>query len=391
MSKPATTDIGNGSERNLNEASAFAPTSPYEIYQQWESVPVYKGFIIDDLLELELGDWARTGGKGAFVNLDGAAGTCDTVIQEIAPGGELRPQRHLFEEAVFILSGQGATTLWNDGGRKHTLEWQKGSLFSLPLNTWFQHFNAQGREPVRMISLTDATMVINRYRNLDYIFNNPFTFGDRYQGDANEWGQPGRYLEGVKKGRVWESNFIADLWQFQPKDYKERGGGNRTTLFEFVDNTMSAHLSEFPVGKYKKAHRHGAGAHIVMLTGSGYSFLWEEGAQRKAGGMGPYEHVRAAHPVVAPALQQRRRAGPVPGAQALGLQVQGGRTQGHRRGRQEWRRADRVPGPGRRDPSNLRGRVPQERRRGRHGPVRVLSGDGVASPARIPVGRISEA
>ena len=281
MSKPATTDTGNGLERDLNEASAFAPTSPYEIYQQWESVPVYKGFIIDDLLELELGDWARTGGKGAFVNLDGAAGTCDTVIQEIAPGGELRPQRHLFEEAVFILSGQGATTLWNDGGRKHTLEWQKGSLFSLPLNTWFQHFNAQGREPVRMISLTDATMVINRYRNLDYIFNNPFTFGDRYQGDANEWGQPGRYLEGVKKGRVWESNFIADLWQFQPKDYKERGGGNRTTLFEFVDNTMSAHLSEFPVGKYKKAHRHGAGAHIVMLTGSGYSFLWEEGAPRK--------------------------------------------------------------------------------------------------------------
>ena len=173
------------------------------------------------------------------------------------------------------------TTLWNEGGRKHTLEWQKGSLFSIPLNAWFQHFNAQGREPVRMISLTDATVIINRYRNLDYIFNNPFTFGDRYAGDANEWGKPGRYLEGVKKGRVWESNFIADLWQFSPKDYKERGGGNRTTLFEFVDNTMSAHLSEFPVGKYKKAHRHGAGAHIIMLTGSGYSFLWEEGAPRK--------------------------------------------------------------------------------------------------------------
>ena len=40
MSKPATTDTGNGLERDLNEASAFAPNSPYEIYQQWESVPV---------------------------------------------------------------------------------------------------------------------------------------------------------------------------------------------------------------------------------------------------------------------------------------------------------------------------------------------------------------
>ena len=97
------------------------------------------------------------------------------------------------------------------------------------------------------------------------------------------------HLEGIKRGRVWESNFIADLWAFQPKEYKERGGDNRTTLFEFVDNTMSAHLSEFPIGKYKKAHRHGAGAHIIVLTGCGYSFLWEEGqdADKKRVEWGP--------------------------------------------------------------------------------------------------------
>lgn len=260
----------------LNEVSAFAKTSPYEIWQEWEGIPVYKGFIIDSLLELELGGWERTGGKGAFINLEGAGGTCDTVVQEIPAGKELKPQRHMFEEMVFILHGQGATTIWNVEGKKHTLEWQAGSLFSIPLNTGFQHFNAQGSDTVRMISLTDAPVIVNRYRNLDFIYNNPFVFTDRYNGDANEWGKSGRYLENIKKGRVWESNFIADLWAFQPKDYKERGGDNRTTLFEFVDNTMSAHLSEFPVGKYKKAHRHGAGAHIVVLNGSGYSFLWEE-------------------------------------------------------------------------------------------------------------------
>ena len=33
--------------------------------------------------------------------------------------------------------------------------------------SWHQHFNAQGSEPVRLISLTDAPVVINRYRNLD--------------------------------------------------------------------------------------------------------------------------------------------------------------------------------------------------------------------------------
>ena len=264
---------------NLNEASAYSAKSPYEIYQEWEGIPVEKGFIVPDLLKLDLGDWQRSGGKAAFVNQDGAGGMCDAIVEEIPAGGQLKPQRHMYEKAVFILQGQGATTIWNEGGKKHTLEWQRGSLFSTPLNTWHQHFNAQGSEPVRMVSLTDAPVIINRYRNLEYIFNNNFTFADRYEGGADAWsGAGGRYLGSeIKRGRVWESNFIADLWAFEPKDYKERGGDNRTTLFEFVDNTMSAHLSEFPVGKYKKAHRHGAGAHIVMLTGSGYSYLWPEG------------------------------------------------------------------------------------------------------------------
>jgi len=183
----------------------------------------------------------------------------------------------MYEELIFILQGQGATTLWNEGGKKHTLEWQTGSLFSPPVNAWHQHFNVHGTEPVRFVSMTDAPVIINRYRNLDYVFNNPFVFRDRYPDDADEWGKGGKYIEGVKKDRVWESNFVADLWAFQPKEYKERGADNRTTLFEFADNTMSAHLSEFPPGKYKKAHRHGPGAHIIILKGSGYSFLWEEG------------------------------------------------------------------------------------------------------------------
>ena len=80
---------------NLNEASAYSRKSPYEIYQEWEGIPVYKDFIIPDLLKLELGDWTRTGGKAAFANMDGAGGTCDTVIEEIAPGGQLKPVRHM--------------------------------------------------------------------------------------------------------------------------------------------------------------------------------------------------------------------------------------------------------------------------------------------------------
>jgi gentisate 1,2-dioxygenase len=47
--------------------------------------------------------------------------------------------------------------------------------------------------------------------------------------------------------------------------------------FTLADSTMHAHISEFGVGTYKKAHRHDAGAHIFCVTGHGYSLLWKDG------------------------------------------------------------------------------------------------------------------
>ena len=198
---------------------------------------------------------------------------------------------------------------------------------------------------------------------------------DRYSGGADEWGKGGRYVPEVKRGRVWESNFIADLWGFQPKEYKERGGDNRTTLFEFVDNTMSAHLSEFPVGKYKKAHRHGAGAHIVMLTGAGYSFLWPEG---EYGTKKRVEWGRMS--MFVPPMQwwhQHFNPGAEPARylalKPWGFQIQSRGSQGHRGRREKWRRADRIPGSKSRNPQGFSCRMRAARRRSAHADVRHLS------------------
>ena len=87
---------------------------------------------------------STNGGLGAFVNLDGAGGTNDGYVCEIPPGKQLREQKHLYEEMVYILEGHGATSIWQKDGKKHTFEWHPGSLFAIPLNAHYQHFNGQG-------------------------------------------------------------------------------------------------------------------------------------------------------------------------------------------------------------------------------------------------------
>ncbi len=39
-------------------------------------------------------------------------------------------------------------------------------------------------------------------------------------------------------------------------------------------------MAEFPIQTYKKAHRHGPAAVIVVLAGEGYSIMWKEGQEK---------------------------------------------------------------------------------------------------------------
>lgn len=250
-------------------------------YDYWvkevEGMPVAKGYYIEDLRKVPLEPWKRKGGKGTYVNLEGAEGFNDAYIAEIPPGGSLNPERHLFEEFIFVVSGRGATTIWQHKGQKQTFEWQEGSLFSPPLNAWHQEFNGSGDKPARFLAVTLAPIVLNVYRNPDFVFNNDYGFRERYSGEADFFSSKGKSYP----GRIWESNFIPDTRAFKLQEWKERGAGGTNIEFEIASNSMVAHISEFPTGTYKKAHRHGPGAHVVLLSGMGYSLLWPEGSPRK--------------------------------------------------------------------------------------------------------------
>jgi gentisate 1,2-dioxygenase len=201
----------------------------------------------------------------------------NSYLCEIQAGGELRPQKQLFEEMVLILSGRGATSIWTESTKKQTFEWQEGSLFAIPLNAWHQHFNGQGDRPARYIAVTSAPSVINLFHNIDFVFNAPYEFTDRYAGQENYFSGNGRDIG--PNGR--ETNFVADVGRYELKQIEGRGRGAKNITFALAENTMGALISEWPVGTYKKAHRHGPGAHIIILRGSGYSLFWQEGRPKE--------------------------------------------------------------------------------------------------------------
>jgi mannose-6-phosphate isomerase-like protein (cupin superfamily) len=245
-------------------------------YQQWisdEGLKVVEGVYIEDLKTVEVGDWARRGCRGAVAMLEGSEDVNDAHIIEIPPGGQVSPERHMYEELVYVVSGRGSTTVWNGRGAKSTFEWNEGSLFSVPLNAWSEHFNGSGTEPARFYSVTSAPLMMKLFHNRDFMYNCDYDFADRFSSDNSDFSGDGTAYQ----GRVWDSKFIPDVATMELQSWKERGAGGTNVMLEIADSSMCGHISEFPVGTYKKGHRHGAGAHVIIISGQGFSLLWRDG------------------------------------------------------------------------------------------------------------------
>ena len=88
----------------------FGPT-PYDLLLQKEGIPIVRGNVVNDVTTLELGKWERMGVLGCYLNLSNQQRT-DAYVCEIPPSSQTLPQRHLFEEIVYVAKGRGATTVW---------------------------------------------------------------------------------------------------------------------------------------------------------------------------------------------------------------------------------------------------------------------------------------
>ncbi len=255
-------------------ASKFASEkeTPYTRWVRAEGLEIASSFHVENLHSIPLKPWARRGGNAVFLNHDASRTSNDCYVMEIPAGRQLEAQRQLYEEMIYVIDGRGSTAVWNDAGRRVQFEWKAGSLFAIPLNCWHQHFNGSGKEPARYVGVTNAPQVINVYGDLEFVFGTRYDFRDRFDGEPDYFAN-----KGEQKGLLLDTNFVADAINLPLISAKERGAGGGHIRFSMARGSMNSHISQFPVGTYKKAHAHGPGAHVIIMSGEGYSLMWPEG------------------------------------------------------------------------------------------------------------------
>ena len=254
--------------------------SPYERWKSEQGLDTIRGWSVDNLYTVELKDWPARNSSGVFINLEGNEGFNDSYVQEISPGRSTVPMRHIYEDTIFILSGRGATTVWHEESKKQTFEWKTNSYFCMPPNAWFQHHNGSGVEPVRFVGMTAAPRVLNTFKDIDFVFNNPYRFVDRFNDDPDYFKSQAA-PEGDASHYKLVTNFVADLRAgtaraLDPKGMGSRGVSTTGVLYEMINGTMKSHTSEWPIGTYMNCHRHGPGLNIIILESKGFTLLWKD-------------------------------------------------------------------------------------------------------------------
>ena len=251
------------------------PRYGIDAYLDWvqkEGLPVTEDYGID-LFTVETALWPRYGVKAAAVHLKGRGDFANMFVFDLPPGGSTSPQRHLYEDVFYVLEGHGSTQVEFADGRKHNFEWGPKSLFAIPLNAKHRHFNGSGVERALLVSTTDLPLVLNLFHNEKFVFDNDFDFSERAGKNEHYTGE-GDLITVRPGNHMWETNFVPDLASLELKSWSDRGAGGTNIMFVLADGTMHAHISEMPVGTYKKGHRHGPGFHVMCVTGHGYSLLW---------------------------------------------------------------------------------------------------------------------
>ena len=271
-------------ERELAGGQPDAELTAYERWVKSTGVPIHRGYYIEDVRTLELGEWPERGCRAAFLMLAGQEGISEARVTEIGPGKTLPPVRLALDEIVYVAQGRGVATLWGrDSDPKISFEWQDHSVFVIPRTYACQLSSTQGNVPARLLQYNYLPVSMALMPAADFFLGNSYV-------DPAVLGTDGQLLYSEAKISTtpdgtghpfWSGNFFPDMrvWD-RLVPYKARGAGGHAVFIEFPRSPITAHMSVFPGRSYKKAHRHGPGVVIIIPAGEGYSIMWEEGREQ---------------------------------------------------------------------------------------------------------------
>jgi len=248
----------------------------YEEFMQGEGIPIHVGVTgVEDATALPRRPWARTGGLGTFIELKSTyQSERGMFVCEIPGGKALEVQHHLYEQFILILQGRGATEISQENGPKQMFEWGSGSVFAPPKNTYYRLFNG-GQEPVIFLAINTAPKVMNGLNEIEFVFNCKHIFTDYFGGQDDYFKQTqNRVTGGRYNSTVWYTNFLSDVNREYVDNHEQKVAGGQLTGYRMAGGFPNGHISEWPVGRYHKAHYHGPGAVLVGLKGKGYVNLW---------------------------------------------------------------------------------------------------------------------
>jgi mannose-6-phosphate isomerase-like protein (cupin superfamily) len=241
------------------------PPSAYDVFMEEEGIPVFRDIGISKVQNLPLKPWKRVGGKGSYIQLYGTEGKWGSYVVEVPGAGALNVEKHLYEKICLVVEGRGTTEVWQEGDKKrHVFEWQKGSLFSIPVNTYHRIVNATS-SPALLLCSTDA------------VFNSPYVFRDRFNG-ADDFFKPKDDIEPdpVRGLAMRRSNLFSDIVNCElPLDNRRSPGYRRVEPY-MTDNSFYLWIGQHENGRYSKAHAHTSAAVLICLKGKGYTYSWPE-------------------------------------------------------------------------------------------------------------------
>ncbi len=265
----------------------------YYTYDNWaeqqadKGVPLYKEYYVEDLRTIDLAPWDLRECNAALIRFVDMEGVTEARVQEIPAGGSLKPFKLGVDEMVYVLNGRGFASVWGEKGSKRDFEWSTRSAFIVPRHAWCQLSNMENK-PVRLLFFNYLPLAMTVVPDPQFFFNNPeITTSPVDNADAEFFSEAKSITKdfgsawGNVGSTVWSGNFFPDLLAWDKlQSLGNRGAGGSSVAMYVPGSELSAHMSVFPPGTYKKAHAHGPGRLIVIPGGEGYSIMWPKGGEK---------------------------------------------------------------------------------------------------------------